>query len=254
MGAGGLGGYFGALLTAIYTFRLIFRVLPGKPCPEAQELIDTGHVHHAHPFNPASGEEEDTDVGFPGAEHHIAESSAPMRVAMGVLAFLALVGGLIQVPGLDDVITKWLDPVFADSPLAAIHPSNTAAWFGLLIGGLISLAGIGIAYFLYVASPETPRRLQERFSAVHTFLYNKWYFDEAIDFLVVRPAKGIGRFANNVFERYVIDDGITGGTEEVVGKAGQVVRGFQNGIVRTYGLFLIFGAVGLALYFLIHQS
>ena len=42
-------GYFGALLTAIYTFRLIFRVLPGKPCAEAQELIDSAHVHHAHP-------------------------------------------------------------------------------------------------------------------------------------------------------------------------------------------------------------
>ena len=45
-------GYFGALLTAIYTFRLIFRVLPGKPCKEAQELIDTGHVAHAQPVQP----------------------------------------------------------------------------------------------------------------------------------------------------------------------------------------------------------
>ena len=27
------------------------------------------------PFNPATGEEEDTDVGFPGADHHIAEQS-----------------------------------------------------------------------------------------------------------------------------------------------------------------------------------
>ena len=92
-------GYVGALLTAIYTFRLVFRVLPGEPCKEAQELIDTGHVAHDEPVNPATGEEEDTDVGFPGAEHHIAEQSGPMRVAMGVLAFLALFGGLVQVPG-----------------------------------------------------------------------------------------------------------------------------------------------------------
>jgi NADH-quinone oxidoreductase subunit L len=248
-------GYFGALLTAIYTFRLIFRVLRGDPCAEAQHLIDTGHVVHAEaPFNPASGETEDTDVGFPGADHHIAEQSPPMKVAMGILAFLALFAGFIQVPGVDEAITHFLDPVFADSPLAAIHPSTAASWFGLLIGGLISVAGIGIAYWLYVASPETPRRLQQRFAAVHTFLYNKWYFDEAIDFLVVRPALAIGRFANNVFERFVIDGGITGGTEETVGKAGQVVRGFQNGIVRTYGLFLVAGAVGLALYFLIQQS
>ncbi|HTR73812.1 MAG TPA: NADH-quinone oxidoreductase subunit L [Solirubrobacterales bacterium] len=247
-------GYFGALLTAIYTFRLIFRVLRGEPCAEAQELIDTGHIHHAAPFNPATGEEEDTDVGFPGADHHIAEQSPPMKVAMAVLAFLALFAGFVQVPGVDKMVTNFLSPVFADSPLAAIEPSTTASWIGLAIGAAISLSGIAIAYWLYVASPETPRRLQERLSGVHTFLYNKWYFDEAIDFLIVRPALAIGRFANDVFERYVIDAGVTGGTEETVGKAGEIVRGFQNGIVRTYGLFLIAGAVGLALYFLIQQS
>jgi NADH-quinone oxidoreductase subunit L len=218
-------------------------------------LIDTGHVvHAAAPTNPKTGEIEDTDVGFPGPDHHIADQTPSMKLAMGVLAFLALFAGFIQVPGVDETVTHFLDPVFADSPLAAIHPSNSAAWFGLLIGGLISLAGIGIAYWLYVASPETPRRLQERFSGVHTFLYNKWYFDEAIDFLIVRPALGIGRFANRIFERYVIDGAITGGTEETVGRAGAIVRTFQNGIVRTYGLFLVAGAVGLALYFLIHQS
>jgi NADH-quinone oxidoreductase subunit L len=248
-------GYLGALLTAIYTFRLIFRVLRGDPCPEAQHLIDTGHVVHAEtPFNPATGETEDTDIGFPGEEHHIADQTPSMKIAMGVLAFLALFAGFVQVPGIDETITHFLDPVFTDSPLAAIHPSNGAAWLGLLIGAVISVVGIGIAWWLYVASPETPRRLQERLSAVHTFLYNKWYFDEAIDVLVVRPALAIGRFANNVFERFVIDGGITGGTEETVGKAGAIVRTFQNGIVRTYGLFLVFGAVGLALYFLIQQS
>jgi NADH-quinone oxidoreductase subunit L len=248
-------GYLGALLTAIYTFRLIFRVLRGDPCAEAQHLIDTGHVVHAEsPFNPASGETEDTDIGFPGEDHHIAEQSPPMKVAMGTLAFLALFAGFVQVPGVDKMVTNFLSPVFADSPLATIEPSNTASWIGLAIGAAISVAGIGIAYFLYVARPETPRRLQERFSAVHTFLYNKWYFDEAIDILIVRPALAVGRLANNVFERFVIDGAITGGTEETVGKAGQVVRTFQNGIVRTYGLFLIFGAVGLALYFLIQQS
>ena len=47
---------------------------------------------------------------------------------------------------------------------------------------------------------------------------------------------------------------VTGGTEETVGRAGAIVRAAQNGIVRTYGLFLVFGAVGLALYFLIQQS
>ncbi len=246
-------GYFGALLTAIYTFRLIFRVLPGRPCKEAQELIDSGHVVHAHPVNPASGEEEDTDVGFPGAEHQIAEQSPPMKIAMGVLAFLALFAGFIQVPGIDDAVTKFLEPVFADSPLAAIHPSVAAAWEGLGIGAVISLAGIGIAYWLYVARPETPAKLIRRFGALHTFLLNKWYFDELIDVVVVRPALAIGSFANRTFERVVVD-GLVSGTEDVVGGAGRVVRTVQSGFVRSYALLLIAGFAGLALYFLLSAS
>jgi NADH-quinone oxidoreductase subunit L len=246
-------GYLGALLTAVYSFRLVFRVLPGRPCAEAQELIETGHVAHEAPKNPATGEPEDTDVGFPGPEHHIAEQSLPMRVAMAVLAFLALVGGLIQVPGVDDVVTKFLDPVWEGSPLAAIEPTLGQDYTGLGIGGLIALAGIGIAYLLYVREPERPRQLEQRLRPLHTLFVNKWYFDEAIDFLVVRPALAVGRFANRVFERFVVD-GLISGTEGGVRGASGVVRAVQSGFVRSYALLLIAGFAGLALYFLLSSS
>jgi len=246
-------GYVGAFLTAIYTFRLIFRVLLGEPCAEARELIETGHVHHAEPRNPATGELEDTDVGFPGPEHHIAEQSAPMRVAMGVLAFLALVGGLVQVPGVDNVIADFLDPAFTGPVLAHVHPSITWDWIGLAIGGAISLLGIWAAHWLYVANPERPRALEARLRGLHDFLFRKWYFDEAIDFLVVRPALAIGRFANRVFERFVVD-GLVNQTEETVRGTSGVVRAVQNGFVRSYALFLIAGFAGLALYFLLSSS
>jgi NADH-quinone oxidoreductase subunit L len=246
-------GYFGALLTAVYSFRLVFRVLPGRPCPEAQELIETGHVHHAEPRNPATGEVEDTDVGFPGPEHHIAEQSAPMRVAMGILAILALVGGLVQIPGVDDVVTKFLDPVFEASALAHIHPSLGQDYVGLGIGGVIALLGIGIAYLLYVKEPERPRQLEQRLRPLHTLFVNKWYFDELIDLLVVRPALAIGRFANRVFERFVVD-GLVSGTEGTVRGTSGVIRAVQNGFVRSYALLLIAGFAGLALYFLLSSS
>jgi NADH-quinone oxidoreductase subunit L len=246
-------GYFGALLTAIYSFRLVFRILPGRPCKEAQELIETGHVAHEEPRNPATGEVEDTGVGFPGPEHHIAEQSWPMRAAMAVLALLALIGGLVQVPGIDDAITKFLDPVFADSPLAAIHPSVGADWEGLGIGGLISLVGIGIAYYAYVVRPELPATLIRRLRPAYTLFVNKWYFDEAIDLLVVRPALAIGRFANRTFERLVVD-GIVTGTTDTVRSAGGIVRFVQSGFVRSYALLLVAGFAGLALYFLLSTS
>ncbi len=246
-------GYVGALITAVYTFRLVFRVLPGTPCKEAQELIDTGHVAHEEPRNPASGELEDTGVGFPGATHHVAEGSWPMKAAMGVLSVLALIGGLIQVPGLDDVLTKWLDPVFEASALAHIHPSLSADWIGLGVGGAISVIGIWLAHFFYVQQPTTPAYLIQKLRPLYTLFVNKWYFDEAIEFLVVRPALAIGRFANRVFERFVVD-GLISGTEGTVRGAGGVVRAVQNGFVRSYALLLLVGFAGLALYFLLSSS
>ncbi len=246
-------GYVGALLTAIYTFRLIFRILPGKPCKEVQELNETGHVVHAAPQNPASGELEDTEVGFPGAEHHIAEQSWPMKVAMGVLGVLALVGGLVQVPGVDDAIGAFLEPVFSDSPLAHVHPTVGGEWEGLGIGGLISILGIAIAYYLYIARPQTPAVLIRRLRPAHTLFANKWYFDELIDLLIVRPVLAVGRFANRTFERVVVD-GLINGTAETVRGAGGIVRLAQSGFVRSYALLLIAGFAGLTLYFLLSSS
>ncbi|HKB51935.1 MAG TPA: NADH-quinone oxidoreductase subunit L [Solirubrobacterales bacterium] len=248
-----IGGYVGAFLTALYTFRLIFRVLPGKPCEEAQHLIDTGRLYHGEARNPANDELEDADVGFPGPTHHVAEGSWPMAVAMALLGFGALFAGLIQVPGVDNVLFGFLEPAFADSPLAAIHPTVGAEWRGLAIGGAISLLGIATAWLLWVARPQLPELFPARLRPVYLLAVNKWYFDEAIDFLIVRPALAIGSFANRTFERLVVD-GLVTGAKETVGGAGDIVRVVQSGFVRSYALLLLTGFAGLALYFLLSSS
>ncbi len=249
----GILGYVGALLTAIYTFRMIFRAFLGEPCEEAQEL-ERGHLVRHEPTNPISGETEDTDVGFPGPDHHIAERDWPMKAAMSVLAVLAVIGGIVQIPGVDASIQRFLSPTFADSHLARTEPSSSSAWIGLLIGAAIALTGIAIAYRVWVVAPGTATRLRERFAPVHAFLLNKWYFDELIDFLVVRPAQWVGRFTEFVLERGVIAGGVTGGTVGVVRACSAAVRRTQTGFVRYYAAAIIVGISGLALYFLIASS
>ena len=69
----------------------------------------------------------------------------------------------------------------------------------------------------------------------------------------MRPALAIGRFANRVFERVVVD-GLVTGTQETVRGGGGVVRAVQNGFVRSYALLLIAGFAGLALYFLLGRA
>src|SRR4051812_48865270 len=247
-----IGGYLGALLTAFYAFRIGFRVVLGEPSPEARDL-EEGHIHHAEPANPMTGEPEDADVGFPGPTHQIAEREWPMKIAMSVLGFGALFAGLIQIPGVDDAVDNFLEPTFAGSRFAETIPSDGSAWLGLLVGGVLSLVGIAIAYFVYVRRPGTTAELIRRFPWLHDFLEHKWYFDEAIDILVVRPAFALGRFANTTFERYVIQGLVTGVTDVVRG-ANAGVRGIQSGYLRSYALLLVTGFAGLGLYFLLQSS
>jgi NADH-quinone oxidoreductase subunit L len=244
-----IGGYVGALMTAIYAFRIGFRVVTGEPCEEAREL-EQGHLHHAEPRNPATGELEDTEVGFPGSEHQIAERRRPMAIAMTILGIGAIFGGVVQIPGVTDLLEQFFRGTFESSPLFHLVPSTGASWLGLLVGGLISIAGIAIAYYCYVANPGVTARLIERFGAVHAFLLRKWYFDEVQDALIYRPALAIGRFANSVFERVVVD-GIVNLATGLTRSAGSVVRDAQSGYVRAYALMLVGGFAALGVYFLV---
>jgi NADH-quinone oxidoreductase subunit L len=247
-----VGGYIGALLTAFYSFRIGFRVVFGEPCEEAREL-EGGHIHHAEPENPATGEREDTDVGFPGPSHQIAEREWPMKIAMSILAAGALFAGFVQIPGVDDVVHRFLHGSFLDSDLYEQGPSTSAAYRGLLLGGLLSVLGIATAYYAYLRRPGTTAALRARLPWLHDFVERKWYFDEAIDILVVRPALAVGRFANSTFERYVVQ-GLVVGVTDLVRGANAGVRGAQSGYLRSYALFLVTGFTGLALYFLLQSS
>jgi NADH-quinone oxidoreductase subunit L len=248
----GIAGYVGALLTGVYTFRMIFRAFFGEPCEEAREL-EHGHLTHAEvPFNPGTGEPEDTDVGFPGPKHHIAERDMPMKVAMTALAILALIGGILQIPGVDAGITRFLSPTFADSHLT--EPSTGTSWVGLVIGAAIALTGVAIAYRVWIAAPGTATALRQRFAPVYTLLVNKWYFDELIDVVIVRPALWFGRMAESVLDRIVVGGAITGGTTGLVRAGSAAVRRAQTGFLRYYAALMVVGVFGVALYFLISSS
>jgi NADH-quinone oxidoreductase subunit L len=248
-----IAGYVGAALTAFYAFRMVFRVFWGPPVEEALEL-EQGHIAHHAPANPASGESEDTDVGFPGEEHHIAEREWPMRFAMGPLAVLAIVSGVVQIPGVDHVIETFLEPSFADSQYANTGPSTGAEWLGLLIGGVIALAGIGAAYHAYVRRRGVTLQLRDRLPHVHAFLVNKWYFDELYAALFVRPIATFGGFGRAVIETRFVQGFIVGGATGVVRVGTSFARSIQTGYLRAYAALLLLGVAALALYFLLASS
>jgi NADH-quinone oxidoreductase subunit L len=246
-------GYIGAFLTALYTFRMIFRAFYGEPVTEAREL-ESGHLHHAeHPTNPATGELEDTDVGFPGPHHAIAERALPMKVAMSVLAVGSIGAGLVQIPEVDDVVVNFLRPTFAGSPLYEPHTRDGLLVFGLILGTLLGLAGIALAHRIWVRQPIIAVALKFRFAAIYELLWHKWYFDEAIDLLVVRPAGAFGRWAASTFERVFVDGTLIGGSTGVVRAGSAAVRAVQSGFLRYYAALLVLGVGAVGLYFLLQS-
>jgi NADH-quinone oxidoreductase subunit L len=248
-----VAGYIGAFLTAVYTFRMIFRAFYGEPVAEAREL-EGGHVHHAEvPRNPANGEEEDLDVGFPGPTHAIAERAPPMRIAMILLAIGAVGAGLVQIPNVDFVIDDFLRPTFATSPLYEPHTRDGLLWFGLALGTVLGLAGIALAYRIWVKRPGTSAAILARMRPVYEVLVHKWYFDELIDALVVRPAAAAGRFARYTFERRFVDETLIGGTTGLVRAGSAAVRAAQSGFIRYYAALLVLGVTGIGFYFLLQS-
>ncbi|HUR84430.1 MAG TPA: NADH-quinone oxidoreductase subunit L [Solirubrobacteraceae bacterium] len=246
-----VAGYAGAFLTGVYTFRMIFRAFYGEPVPEAREL-EEGHLHHAEVHtNPANGEVEDTDVGFPGPDHHIAEREPSMKMAMGTLALLSIIGGFLQIPEVTHVIDHFLEPSFHDSALYERDLDTGLLTIGLIIGALAGLSGIALAYVVWVKNPGLSARVRERLSGLHNLFVNKWFFDELIDMLVVRPSRWFGNFAQQTFERVVVNGVLVGGTTGVVRAGSSAVRAAQTGFLRYYAALLVLGMVVMAFYFLV---
>jgi NADH-quinone oxidoreductase subunit L len=245
-------GYIGALLTAIYTFRMIFRAFHGEPVAEARELA-AGHPHHAAvPTNPTTGEEEDTDVGFPGPVHAIAERTPLMRLSMGVLALGAVTVGLVQIPKVDFLIDDFLRPAFAGSS-AEPHASNGLLAVSFVLGTLLGLGGIAIAFRIWVQRPGLSTVIRERLSGAYRLFVNKWYFDELIERLIVRPAAAFGRYLRDGFERHVVEDTLVGGTTALIRAGSAAVRAAQSGFVRYYAALLVLGVAGVGFYFLLQS-
>jgi len=246
-------GYLAAGLTAFYAFRMVFRVFFRAPVPEARAL-EHGHPRHGEPHNPTTGEPEDSHVGFDGTEHHNAESSWPMKAAMGPLAVLAVIGGYIGIPGLTDTLEHFLEPTFADSRFADSKPSDSAEYIGLGVGALIAITAIAAAAFVFLRRRELRLVVRERFDAVHTLLFRKWYFDEAYDAAVVRPMAAFGRFARNVIETRFVQETIVGGAVGLVRAGSSVARSVQSGYLRAYAALLVVGVTALGVYFLITSA
>ncbi len=235
-------------LTAFYMFRLWFYTFAGKP--RDQELHD--HVRETPlvmtgpllllsifaAFCAVGGEQ--------GSLYKLLSHSEPVGVAHGIAA----VGtSTIALPG--------------HELIHSVH--GTAGMYALLVAFLGTL----IAFILYGTRLVDPGEIKRQFSGLHTFLVEKWRFDEVYDVMFVKPVHVVAGWCaaidTQIFDRFLhgcskvtidvsrwdrrFDEGVIDGLVNLLGSVtfafGRSLRVIQTGQLRQYVMFIAVGVVTL---------
>jgi len=219
-----------AALTAYYMGREYFLVFQGQrrwveARPEASHGPGNGESYTArglHPHDP----------------------TWHMSVPLVVLAALAVLGGLVNLPFHPSLVflERWLSPVVG-ATLLQHHFSVGAEWLFALVDAALAILGVAVAAALWRGSSDRPA-LEPR------FLSMAWWLDAAEDRLVARTGEALASFTATVVESRVVD-GAVNGVASLVRTTGERLRRVQSGYVRSYALGLTAGVVVLLAYLLV---
>ena len=206
-----LFGLLTALLTAFYSFRLVFVTFWG-----------TSHVdpHHAE---------------------HLHEPSQTITTPLIILAVFSILTGYLSIP-------SFLEPVFSTGHEAAA-PHGSDGLMIMAAATAMGLIGIAAAYYVYVLNPDLPERLARQWGSLYRGSLNKWYVDEAYDRLFVRPTFAAASELWKRVDVQVID-GIVNGIARAITWWGWLLRLVQSGETQHYALAMAVGIVVLTAYLL----
>jgi NADH-quinone oxidoreductase subunit L len=233
-------GLITAVLTAFYMTRQVIMVFFGDATWESHANVDEA----------PEGEEALASTAHGEFKPH--ESSPIMLFPLVVLAGLAFVGGVIQLPSFGFIpsgwrhqLEDWLHPVVR---VGEAEITDTSAYDakGLLALLAIACAAIGIAAAVAIYSKKMAAPVEPE------ILADGWGYDRAVSAFMGGP----GRKAFEAiawFDKTVID-GAVNGAAKVVGGAGQQIRKGQTGNVRNYAGIVGAGVVLLLLWFVVARG
>jgi len=226
VGANPLAGYAfvmtvgAAMLTAFYSWRLIFMTFHGRAHAPAEVM------------------------------KHIHESPKVMLIPLAVLSVGAIFAGIV-FEGVfvgEGFAEFWKGAVFLGEEnhvLEEMH--HVSFWVGAL-PTVAMVLGTAVAIYFYLVNPLAPRHLARRNDWLYRFLLNKWYFDELYDVLFVRSAKWLGRFLWKKGDGWLIDGfGPDGVSARVLDVTQRVVK-LQSGYLYHYAFAMLIGVAALITY------
>jgi NADH-quinone oxidoreductase subunit L len=157
-----LAGITGALLTALYSFRMIFITFYGEA--KTQPTFLPGKL---------------------------------MTVPLIILAVLSLVGGFVELPESIGNIHMFSNLVDNTLPLAATKPGVSGELLFQALSAIIALSGIYFAYLIYFKNSSLSEPYSH--SRINKFFEKGWGFDKLYDTLFVRPIVWLSVIDKNDF-------------------------------------------------------
>ena len=213
-------GIFTALLTAIYSWRLVFKTFHGTY--ENKEL----KINSIH------------------------ESPYVMLVPLIVLAIGSIFAGFFFKElfiGQYASNNFWSDSIKFLSPISTDHPPLWIVYFT----PVIVVLSIPIAYYLFVKNKDITNWLVNENKPLYSFLINKWYFDELYEYLFVRTFKRIGIFFWKNIDLKTIDRFGPDGISNLIKKLSIRAVKFQSGYIYQYAFIMLLGFSALLTYLII---
>ena len=209
-----------ALLTSIYSWRLMFMTFHGKT------RADHHTFDHAH------------------------ESPPIMLFPLTVLAFGAVVAGAAMPFFIGEGQHEfWGKAIFNGEHNHILHAMHEIPAWAVWSPTVAMAAGFVIAYIGYIWAPSIPGALANTFRPLYLFLLNKWYFDELYNAIFVKPTFWLGNFLWKVGDIKIINGLIDGTAAGVYAVTQRAVR-IQTGYVYHYAFVMLIGVALLVTYFM----
>ncbi len=203
-------GIFTALLTSIYSWRLIFKTFHGD-YNNLKLKIETMH-----------------------------ESPPVMLIPLVFLAFGAIFAGIMFKDifiGHELSYIFWGDSIKFIEPLSKEHPP---LWFLLLTPFLVVIS-IPLSFYLFVKNKNIVSELVRINKPIYIFLQHKWYFDELYNYIFIQPSKKIGYFFWKQLDGRVIDRFGPDGISQLIKYFSMKAVKFQSGFVYQYAFTMLLG-------------
>jgi len=208
-------GILAALMTSFYSCRLIFMTFHGTPRCDADTLA---HVH---------------------------ESPKIMLVPLVVLVLGSIFAGAAGYGYFvgDGMEAFWGESVRVLEGHDSIEAAHHVPFWVKALPLAMAAGGFVLAWMMYIQWPAMAGALARGLRPLYLLSYNKWYFDEIYDFLLVRPAFYLGRGLWKTGDGAMIDGVGPDGLADLTQRVSKRASALQSGYVYHYAFAMLIGVV-----------